>query len=48
MYKVNNMQDALRELQSECQDFTKNGKCTGCGSCCSNILPMTEEEVGII
>ena len=26
-------------------DFTKKGECAGCGGCCSNILPMTKEEV---
>ena len=26
-------------------DFTKNGKCQGCGSCCSMDLPLTEKEV---
>lgn len=26
-------------------DSTTNGKCSGCGSCCSNILPLTMEEV---
>lgn len=26
-------------------DFTVNGKCSGCGSCCSNILPVSDAEV---
>lgn len=26
-------------------DFTKDGKCSGCGACCSNILPLTEKEI---
>lgn len=26
-------------------DSTINGKCSGCGSCCSNILPLTMDEV---
>ena len=26
-------------------DSTKNGKCSKCGSCCSNFIPLTEEEV---
>lgn len=26
-------------------DFTVNGKCSQCGSCCSNLLPMTGKEV---
>lgn len=26
-------------------DFTENGRCSGCGNCCSNILPMADAEV---
>ena len=26
-------------------DFTVDGKCSGCGECCSNCLPMSQEEV---
>lgn len=26
-------------------DFTNNGKCVGCGACCSNSLPMSEKEI---
>lgn len=26
-------------------DNTKNGKCSQCGGCCGNILPMTKTEV---
>ena len=29
-------------------DFTKDGKCSGCGSCCTTLLPMTAEEVAVI
>ena len=26
-------------------DFTIDGKCSGCGECCSNMLPMSADEV---
>lgn len=26
-------------------DFTVDGKCSNCGSCCSNLLPLSECEV---
>lgn len=26
-------------------DFTVDGKCSSCGKCCSNMLPMSKEEV---
>lgn len=32
----------------EITDFTKNGKCSGCGNCCSDLLPVTDEELEVI
>lgn len=29
-------------------DLTDNGKCTGCGACCSSILPMSRKEISKI
>lgn len=29
-------------------DLTENGKCTGCGACCSSILPMSRKEISKI
>ena len=29
-------------------NFTKDGKCSGCGGCCSNLLPMSQKEVDVI
>lgn len=29
-------------------DLTDNGKCTGCGTCCSCILPMSRKEISKI
>lgn len=29
-------------------DLTNNGKCTGCGACCSSILPMSKKEISKI
>lgn len=26
-------------------DYTVDGKCSGCGECCSDLLPMSEREV---
>lgn len=26
-------------------DFTCNGKCSNCGQCCSNLLPLSDSEV---
>lgn len=27
------------------KDMTKDGKCSNCGQCCSDLLPMTQREV---
>lgn len=27
------------------KDFTKGGKCSNCGECCSNCLPLSEAEI---
>lgn len=29
-------------------DFTENGKCSNCGACCSNCLPLSDAEVNRI
>lgn len=42
------LEDMLKEFSDGTCDLTDNGKCKGCGSCCTNFLPMTEKEVSII
>ena len=32
-------------LNSSPTDLTRKGKCTGCGECCSNILPLSDAEI---
>lgn len=46
--KIADFDEFNRDMESGTFDLTKNGKCTGCGACCSNILPMTENEIRII
>lgn len=38
----------VKEMKNGTYDFTCNGKCIECGNCCSNLLPMTDEEILII
>lgn len=40
--------DRVLERKHGVHDLTKNGKCTGCGGCCGNYLPMTEKEIRTI
>lgn len=46
--KMDNLKSAIDEMNSGVYDFTDNGKCTQCGACCSNYLPMTQKEVDVI
>lgn len=36
------------EFNNGTYDLTDNGKCTQCGACCSNLLPMTDSEIETI
>ena len=46
--KTGNIEQLLKEFSDGTYDLTDNGKCTQCGQCCSNILPMTEDEIATI
>lgn len=37
-----------RDMDDNIYNFTKNGKCSGCGNCCSRLLPMSQKEVDVI
>lgn len=39
------LEEMLEEFKNGTYDMTKNGKCTQCGACCSNLLPMSSKEV---
>lgn len=42
---IADMEQVQRDMEHGVYDFTDNGKCTGCGQCCSNVLPMTDIEI---
>ena len=46
--KISSFEEMQSDMANGTYDLTCNGKCTGCGGCCSNILPMTEDEIRII
>lgn len=37
--------DTRRCMENGTYDFTKNGKCSKCGNCCTALLPLQESEV---
>ena len=42
------LEECVKSYRSGCQDFTNNGKCSGCGQCCSDLLPLSKKEIEII
>lgn len=39
---------ALSDIMRGNTDFTINGECSECGECCSNLLPMSKDEIKAI
>lgn len=35
-------------MEDNLYNYTENGKCSGCGNCCSDLLPMSQKEVDVI
>lgn len=36
------------EMRAGVYDYTVEGRCSGCGSCCSNLLPISNKEAKTI
>lgn len=45
---VSTLEQVRRDMEHGVYDKTDNGKCTQCGACCSNLLPMTDKEISVI
>lgn len=45
---IGTLEQIRKDIEHGVYDMTDKGKCTGCGNCCSAILPMTEKEIEII
>lgn len=45
---VGSFEQMLKEFSDGTYNLTCNGKCTECGQCCSNLLPMTDDEISVI
>lgn len=37
--------DVLRDMKSGVWDYTEDGKCSQCGKCCSDFLPVGKHEL---
>ena len=45
---LQSIQQISKEMKSGIYNFTENGKCSNCGQCCSNFLPLSAKEVKTI
>lgn len=43
--KVGFLNEVLADMKAGVYDFTKDGKCSNCGECCADILPISTEEI---
>lgn len=39
------LESVRRGMEDNIYDYTVDGKCCGCGNCCSAILPMNDKEI---
>lgn len=49
MCKVSNLLDYVQQgMEDNLYNFMEDGKCSNCGNCCTNLLPMSDKEVSRI
>lgn len=42
---VGTLSEAFKNMENGLYDYTENGKCTGCGACCSTLLPVSGKKI---
>lgn len=42
------LQSIQRGMEDNIFNYTENGKCSSCGNCCGNLLPMSRKEIDAI
>lgn len=42
---IGTLEEVMKDMKYGVLDFTKDGKCSGCGQCCSNYLPISSKEI---
>lgn len=45
MLRCSSLSDVVHDMEEGIFDFTKNGLCSNCGSCCSDLLPVSSHEI---
>lgn len=41
---IGTIEQMIKDMEHGVYDFTKDGKCSQCGACCSDLLPISESE----
>ena len=42
---IGTLQQVFEDMEHGIYDFTKDGKCSGCGQCCSVYLPLSPGKI---
>ena len=42
---IGTIEQMIRDMKNGVYDFTEDGKCSSCGSCCGRYLPISEKEL---
>ena len=42
---IGSIKDYISEMESGVFDFTEDGKCSNCGRCCADLLPVSNVEI---
>lgn len=45
MPAIATLQEVFDNMEHGLYDMTRDGKCSGCGNCCSNYLPLSKDEI---
>ena len=45
---IGTLEQCLRDMKNGVYDHTVDGKCSQCGACCSDFLPVSEQEISKI
>lgn len=42
---IGTLEKCMQDMRNGVYDYTRDGKCSNCGNCCSRILPVSGKEV---
>lgn len=45
MSRLGGLDEMVSAMESDIKDYTENNECSGCGNCCTRILPISSKEI---